>query len=51
MTKGKFNQDGSMARVFQALFLWPLISMISKKSIRIVVLKLNKDLAYMNELF
>jgi NADPH:quinone reductase-like Zn-dependent oxidoreductase len=42
---------GSMARLFQALLLWPWISMISKKKIHIVVLKPNKDLAYMNELF
>jgi NADPH:quinone reductase-like Zn-dependent oxidoreductase len=42
---------GSMARIFQALLLGPLISMISKKNIRIVALKPNKDLAYMNELF
>jgi len=42
---------GSMARVFQALILGPLISVFSNKSIRIVGLKPNKDLAYMNELF
>jgi NADPH:quinone reductase-like Zn-dependent oxidoreductase len=42
---------GSMARLLQALFLWPLISTISKKSLRIVTLKPNKDLDYMNELF
>ena len=42
---------GSMARFFQAFLLGPFISMFSKKSIRIVVLKPNKDLAYMNELF
>jgi NADPH:quinone reductase-like Zn-dependent oxidoreductase len=42
---------GSMARLFQALFLWPLISMTSKKAFRVVVLKPNKDLAYMSELF
>jgi len=42
---------GSMSRIFQALFLGPLISMISKKNIRLVALKQNKDLAYMNELF
>jgi NADPH:quinone reductase-like Zn-dependent oxidoreductase len=42
---------GSMVRLFQALFLGPLISMISKKHIRIVNLKPNKDLFYMNELF
>jgi NADPH:quinone reductase-like Zn-dependent oxidoreductase len=40
-----------MGRLFQALLLRPWISMISKKHIRIVVLKPNKDLAYMNELF
>jgi len=42
---------GSMARIFQALFLGPWISMFSHKSVRIVTLKPNKDLAYMNELF
>jgi NADPH:quinone reductase-like Zn-dependent oxidoreductase len=42
---------GSMARLFQALLLGPWIKMISKKNIRIVMLKQNKDLAYMNELF
>ncbi|MCH7515051.1 MAG: NAD(P)-dependent alcohol dehydrogenase [Bacteroidetes bacterium] len=42
---------GSIARFFQAFLLGPLISLFSKKSIRIVALKPNKDLAYMNELF
>ncbi len=42
---------GSMARLIQALILGPLISVFSNKSIRIVGLKPNKDLAYMNELF
>jgi len=42
---------GSMARLFQALLLSPLISIFSKKSVRIIALKPNKDLAYMNELF
>ncbi|MDH3217433.1 MAG: NAD(P)-dependent alcohol dehydrogenase, partial [Candidatus Krumholzibacteria bacterium] len=42
---------GEMTRLFQALFLGPFISMISKKKIRIVGLKQNRDLAYMNELF
>jgi NADPH:quinone reductase-like Zn-dependent oxidoreductase len=44
---------GSMARLFQAVLLGPLISMVSKnkKKIRFVVLRPNKDLAYMNELF
>ena len=42
---------GSTARLLQALFLGPLISLFSKKRVCIVFLKLNKDLAYMNELF
>ena len=42
---------GSMPRLLQALILGPLISMMSKKNIRIVALKPNKDLVYMNELF
>lgn len=42
---------GSMLRLLQALILAPWISMIFKKKIRIVALKPNKDLAYMNGLF
>jgi len=42
---------GSMGRLLQALILGPWISMISKKHIRIVTLKTNKDLLYMNGLF
>jgi NADPH:quinone reductase-like Zn-dependent oxidoreductase len=42
---------GSSARLLQALFLGPWISMFTKKRVRIVLLKANKDLAYMNELF
>ena len=42
---------GSMNRLFQALILAPLISIISKKHIRIVALKTNKDLLYINGLF
>ena len=42
---------GSIGRLLQALLLAPWISMIHKKHIRIVALKPNKDLAYMNELF
>ena len=42
---------GSIDRFFQAFLLGPLISLFSKKSIRIVALKPNKDLAYLNELF
>jgi NADPH:quinone reductase-like Zn-dependent oxidoreductase len=42
---------GSSARLLQALFLGPWISMFTKKRVRIVLLKPNRDLAYMNELF
>ena len=42
---------GSTARLFQAILLSPLISIFSTKRIRFVLLKPNKDLAYMNELF
>jgi len=42
---------GSMSRLLQALILSPWISMRSKKKFRIVNLKPNKDLAYMNQLF
>jgi len=42
---------GSMLRLLQSLLLAPWISMISKKHIRLVALKTNKDLAYMNGLF
>lgn len=42
---------GSLPRLFQALILGPMISMIYKKKIRIVALKPNKNLGYMNELY
>ena len=42
---------GSMSRLLQSLLLSPWISMISKKHLRLVTLKPNKDLIYMNELF
>ena len=42
---------GSMGRLFGVLFMSPWISMIHKKHIRLVALKQNKDLQYMNELF
>ena len=42
---------GSIGRLFQAVLLGPLISMISKKHIRLVALKPNKDLLYINGLF
>jgi NADPH:quinone reductase-like Zn-dependent oxidoreductase len=38
---------GSSARLLQALFLGPWISMFTKKRVRIVLLKPNRDLAYM----
>ena len=40
-----------MKRLLQALILGPLISIMRKKHLRIVSLKTNKDLLYMNELF
>ena len=42
---------GSIGRLFQSLLLAPWITVIHKKHIRLVALKQNKDLAYMNELF
>jgi NADPH:quinone reductase-like Zn-dependent oxidoreductase len=42
---------GDMPRLLQALVLSPLISGRDRKHMRIVMLKPNKDLAYMNELF
>ena len=42
---------GSMVRLLQAALLGPFISLICKKHIRIVALKPNKDLVYMNGLF
>jgi NADPH:quinone reductase-like Zn-dependent oxidoreductase len=42
---------GSMPRLFQLLCLWPLLRLTSKRSMRVVALKLNKDLAYVSELF
>jgi NADPH:quinone reductase-like Zn-dependent oxidoreductase len=42
---------GSIARLLSGLFLIPWISLIRKKRVRIVALKPNKDLNYMNDLF
>lgn len=42
---------GSIGRLLQALLLKPWISLINKKKIQIVALKINKDLEYMNQLF
>ena len=42
---------GSMARLFQALLLWPWLLMTQNKKFRLLALKPNKGLAYMKELF
>ena len=42
---------GSIPRLLQAVVLGPLVSRVSDKHLRLVTLKPNKDLAYMNELF
>jgi len=42
---------GSMARLFEALLLGPWIRLLRNRRVTIVVLKRNRDLAYMNELF
>ena len=42
---------GSIVRLFQFLLFMPLISIFSKKKVRIVALKTNKDLPYINKLF
>lgn len=42
---------GSLGKLFQALLVGPFISMLKKKHIRIVALKANKDLLYINELY
>ena len=42
---------GSMGRLWQAMVLWPWIAMTTRKKIRVVALKQNKDLAYMKELY
>lgn len=42
---------GAMARIFQIFLLMPLISVFSKKRFRVVVLRPNKDLAYIKGLF
>ena len=42
---------GNINRLFEFLLLAPLIRMIHKKRIRLVALRQNKDLIYMNELY
>lgn len=42
---------GSMARLLQILLIRPFMAITSKKTLRLVVLKPNKDLAYCRELF
>ncbi|MGH7725812.1 MAG: NAD(P)-dependent alcohol dehydrogenase [Candidatus Eiseniibacteriota bacterium] len=42
---------GSMARLFQTMLLGPWVAMTTKKKVRVVILKVNRDLAYMRQLF
>jgi NADPH:quinone reductase-like Zn-dependent oxidoreductase len=42
---------GDTWRLLQAMVLGPLMSRLYKKRVRVVLLKANKDLAYINELF
>ncbi|MDQ3050543.1 MAG: NAD(P)-dependent alcohol dehydrogenase [Bacteroidota bacterium] len=42
---------GHISRLLQVFLLGPLIAMTTKKKIRIVSLKPNKDLAYINDLY
>jgi NADPH:quinone reductase-like Zn-dependent oxidoreductase len=42
---------GSMGRLFQGLLLWPWIALTTRKKIRLLALKPNKDLVYVRELF
>jgi NADPH:quinone reductase-like Zn-dependent oxidoreductase len=42
---------GSISRLLQMFLLSPLISLAGTKKIRVVALKPNRDLAYINELF
>ncbi len=42
---------GSTARMFQIMFLGPLISMTGSKKMRVLMHKSNKDLAFLKELF
>jgi NADPH:quinone reductase-like Zn-dependent oxidoreductase len=42
---------GATLRLLQALVFMPWLWMTTKKKVHMVVLKLNQDLAYMNELF
>lgn len=49
---GKYvTVGGDMSRIFQMLFIGPLISLTSKKKMTLVVLRTNKDLQFMNDLF
>jgi NADPH:quinone reductase-like Zn-dependent oxidoreductase len=42
---------GSTGRLLQAVILGPLVSALTKKSVRLVILKPNRDLAYLAGLF
>jgi NADPH:quinone reductase-like Zn-dependent oxidoreductase len=49
---GKYvTVGGDMNRILQMLFIGPLISLTTKKKMTLVVLKTNKDLGFMNDLF
>lgn len=50
--QGKYvTVGGNLAKLLQLVLLKPLISNLSKKSIHLVALRPNKDLAYINTLF
>lgn len=42
---------GSIPRLLQTVALFPWIKAVSKKNVRLIVLKTNKDLEYMKQLF
>lgn len=42
---------GSVGKLFETFILSPIISMTTGKRLKVVALKANKDLAYMNKLF
>jgi NADPH:quinone reductase-like Zn-dependent oxidoreductase len=42
---------GDMGRILQVVLFGRIVSMRTKKKFRLVILKPNKDLAYINELF
>jgi NADPH:quinone reductase-like Zn-dependent oxidoreductase len=49
---GKYiTVGGSLSRLFRTLLVLPVISLFNTKKVIIVVLKPNKDLAYVNSIF